>query len=167
MWNQKLYVAALNQIKKSGSFNGEPIKSKEDIYKQLSKILKLEPGTIKDWSRKASTGPGSTQDIKKLEEMLELPLSALTENNSSTIERNENTGMYKVSDFTKSRIMLCYELILDYIHDDNVKSEECFCEMVSKVAKQKIAIPDEIYNSIDTFIQENIAPSYMKIIHLN
>lgn len=54
--------------------------------------------------------------------------------------------------------MKCYRLILDYIEDDNVESEDCFCQMVAEVRKQKIAIPSDLYRQIEEFIDTNIAP---------
>lgn len=158
MWNPVMYDQRLEMIKKEGNFNGKHIKSKSNIHEELAEALGFSLSTIKSWARKTSTGPGDTKVIERLEDMLGLPRLSLTYTELTPIERKESKNMYKLSDFTKSRIMLCYELIVEYLNDDDKEYEECFTKMANKVRSQKIAMPEEIYNKIENFIDQNIAP---------
>lgn len=104
MWNRDLYIRALNQIKKEGSFNGVHIKSKEDIYRQLSETMNLSFDTVKGWSRSTSNGPGSIDDVKKLESLLGFSTLALYQKEPVTGE------ITNVSSDRKERNIMVSEL---------------------------------------------------------
>ena len=70
----------------------------------------------------------------------------------------ENKTENKLTDFNKQAIHSCYMLMKDYIHSDDVESEDCFADMCAEVEKYKIAIPEEIYAAIQKCIDECLAP---------
>ncbi|WP_414733851.1 hypothetical protein [Acetobacterium carbinolicum] len=156
VWNVKKYKTVLQQIKDRGELNGKTIKCKEDIYKEVEKKLHLNPETVKSWTRPSSNGPGFEVDRKNLEEFLGVPDGSLMINK----EQKEVAEMQAIimTDFNKNAILHCYELMKDYLHDDEIEDEECFSQMCAEVEKQKIAIPRGVYQKISQFIDERLAP---------
>lgn len=51
-----------------------------------------------------------------------------------------------------------YELMKDYLHDENMDDEDCFSRMWSEVQKYRILVPYEIYDKVNVFIDNNLAP---------
>ena len=62
------------------------------------------------------------------------------------------------SDFTKSRIMKCYELMQGYLDTLQVEDEDLLCKLQSDIMKERIALPDGVYEKIDSFIEEHFTP---------
>lgn len=156
MWNVKAYKRVLQEIKDSGFFNGKSISTKEEIYKELAKCLFQNYETVKSWTRPTSGGPGDENVRKELEEMLGLTAGALTSNQSE--EKGKTMQDIRLTDFNKSMILRCYELMKDYLHDEDMESEDCFSHMFCEVEKLKIAIPAVVYEKICQFIDDKLAP---------
>lgn len=62
------------------------------------------------------------------------------------------------SDFTKSRIMKCFELMHAYLDTLQVEDEDLLCKLQCDILKEKIALPDGVYEKIDSFITEHFTP---------
>ena len=156
MWNVKAYKKALQEIKESGKFNGKQIKTKEEIYKELAQLIYQQYDTIKSWTRPTSGGPGDDSIRMDLEKALGVPEGAFVTNTDS--KRGETMQAVRLTDFNKNAILRCYELMKDYLHDDQMEHEECFSQMFTEIEKQRIAIPGEVYEKICQFIDETLAP---------
>lgn len=156
MWNVKAYKKALQEIKDSGKFNGKSVKTKEEIYKELAKCLFQNYETIKSWTRPTSNGPGDESVRTDLEALLRVPTGALVTDQCD--EKGETMQAIRLTDFNKNAILRCYELMKDYLHDNQMEDEECFSRMFAEIEKQKIAIPRVTYKKICEFIDENLAP---------
>lgn len=155
-WDVGKYKYVVNSIKIDKIFNGKPIKSKEEIYEELAKMIFSNKETVKSWTRPSSKGPGDESMRLDLEKALGLQKDALVtcvEQKEDIMEVNAN-----MTDFNKNAIYDCYELMKNYLHDHEMESEECFSQMWAEVEKYKIAIPEELYKKISDFIDENLAP---------
>ena len=64
----------------------------------------------------------------------------------------------KLNDFSKNAVWKCYELMKNYLHDDEVEYESCFVAMFQEIDKIKIAIPEAIYQKITQFMDDSLAP---------
>lgn len=62
------------------------------------------------------------------------------------------------SDFSKSRIKIVYDLIYDYLTELSVEDEDALCNLQMKIDKEKIAMPTEIYEKFQWFIEEHLEP---------
>lgn len=154
MWNSDLYNKALKQIKERGSFKGQFVKSKEEVYWLLSKELYVSYHAVKGWSRKESTGPGDKHVLEKLKSLLG---TDMMDNEQDRIkEVTEVKAIY--SDFIKNNIQKAYDLLLDYLYSDEIEDEDEYCKMRENLAKLQIAIPKEIYNKIEKCADEYLEP---------
>ena len=63
-----------------------------------------------------------------------------------------------ITDFSKNAILNCYRAILDYLHDDEVESEECIAVLFDELEVNKICIPANIFAMIDEYVDEYISP---------
>ena len=90
MFNVKVYKKALQKIKQEGIFNGKPVKSLEDIYRELEYFIPRSVETIKGWTRPKSNGPRDLDILQDLEQALGMPVGALTIN-AENITQNENS----------------------------------------------------------------------------
>lgn len=156
MWNEKFYKVALRKIKDEGFINKQPVNTLEDIYEVLSKILNYSADTIKGWGRPKSTGPMDVELYARLEELLCVPAGSLSKEKEETEEVKVQKPM--LSDFNKNVILHCYEIMKDYLHDEEMENENCFSDMYAEIEKLRIAIPQDVYDKICTFIDENLAP---------
>lgn len=156
MWDVKKYKQVLNRIKEEGSLKGVAINSKENIYDEIAKLVFVNRETAKSWTRPTSTGPKDIEIIRHLEKTLDLPIYSLEQKT----EKEENEAMinYSLTDVNKNAIFRCYEIMKDYLHDDDMESEECFNHMWSELEKYKILIPKELYKKISDFNDEVLAP---------
>lgn len=152
MWNRDLYVKIFDTIKKSKKFNGVSISTKEEIYKILSKEINVTVDSLKSWAKPKSNGPKSI-DREELERALGLGIGSLV------IEEPENiTINIELPEITKKALLDSYSIIKNYLRNSDVESEDQFCNMLFEIEKLKIVIPFPIYQKIDTFITEEIAP---------
>lgn len=62
------------------------------------------------------------------------------------------------SDYTKNNIEKCFNLMLQYVDVASIESEEAYCNMRVDIRKMQIVIPKEIYEKINTFADDFLAP---------
>lgn len=167
MFNKKAYIRVLEEIKREGIFHGKPVKSLENIYRELEDYVPRSIESFKSWKRPKSNGPRDLVVLEDLETALGIPLGSLTikeetitQNENSTETTEEETIMQKnnVTDFNKERIFHCYNVMKNYLQDDDVESEECFNCMYDEIEKCKVAIPTAVFEKISNFIDEKLAP---------
>lgn len=154
-WDVKKYKNILSAIKINGTFNGESVKSLEDIYDIISRSINVSFNTAKSWGRPTSTGPGDEYVLRDLEKLLGVGINSF----SSTAETGTMTDMsdIKLSDFNKQAIYKMYELMKNYLHDE-YDNEETFSKMWSEIQKLQLIVPDELYMKVSDFIDNNLAP---------
>lgn len=154
-WNPKAFEAIVNQTVKEGIFQGKSVTCKRDIYKVLKEKLCRQDTTFDKWEK--DRGPGSDLEmIRKLEELF-----GVREGAFETDKKQEDEEMKKsmvLSDVNKTAIFNTYCFMKDYLHNDELESEECLAYMWHQVEKQKILIPPSLYNKIDEFIKKWLAP---------
>lgn len=154
-WDVKKYKSILSAIKINGTFNGESVKSLEDIYDIISRSINVSFDTAKSWGRPTSTGPKDEAVLRDLEKLLGVGINSF----SSTAETGTMTDMsdIKLSDFNKQAIYKMYELMKNYLHDE-YDNEETFSKMWSEIQKLQLIVPDELYMKVSDFIDNNLAP---------
>lgn len=156
MWDVQKYKGLINTIKKSGSFMGSNVTTKEQIYGLIAKTIHVDADTAKSWTRPSSNGPGSNELLIELEKALGIAEGSFGRKEYKEVK--EDKQEIKMTDFNKQAIHSCYMLMKDYLHSDEVENEDCFAEMCAEVGKYKIAIPEEIYEAIQKCIDEYLAP---------
>lgn len=62
------------------------------------------------------------------------------------------------SDYTKNNIEKCFNLMLQYVDVASIESEEAYCNMRVNIRKMQIVIPEDIYEKINTFADDFLAP---------
>lgn len=156
MWDTEKYKKILNQLKKEGNFHGHAIKSKEDIYYEIAELIHVSYDAAKSWTRPSSTGPRDEEMVRELEKVFGLQPHSL----EKKMQEGENKKMTEIvlSDITKNAIFKCYEAMKNYLHDDEMESEDCFCKMYSEVEKYRIMMPTSFFDKISDFIDKNLAP---------
>ena len=157
MWNSKKYSELIKNIKENcgGELYGMDIRTKEHVYQAIAKEIHANNQTLKSWTRKSSNGPGDRDLEKELMLILGLGPNALRKQSDKEME---NMPASNLTDFNKSAILRCYKYIKQYLHNDDIENEECFAAMLSSVESEKIAIPNNIFNKFDIFIDKYIAP---------
>lgn len=149
MWDREKYCKTITEIVRAGRFIGEPVKSKEDVYKLIGSEMGATRETVIGWTRATSHGPGGgVEALKQLEALLNVRLTKSVE--ADVTEEVVMAGTY--SNFVKENIKKAYELIADYLMSEEVEDENAYCEMLAEVEKLEIAIPKEIYVKIKNFI---------------
>lgn len=63
-----------------------------------------------------------------------------------------------LSNVNKCAVFKAYDLMKNYLHDDNIEDVECFNKMWREVEKLKILIPTDIYAKISEFMDSYLAP---------
>ena len=157
MWDVQKFKGLVETYKNDGEIFESKIQSKEGIYKKIAEKMFVEADTVKSWTRPSSTGPGTDEMIVKLENLLNVSEGSLGRRENSKEMKYENTYV-KVSEYSKKAIHDCYILMKEYLHDDEVESEDCFSKMYADVERNKIAIPSHIYSQITECIDTILAP---------
>lgn len=153
-WNNNLYSRILTGIYTQGYFLDETIEKKDTLYRKLAKELDVSYDSIKGWAREQSNGPSNPKVVERLEELLGAKLTTCKE--SVVNEERKETKMY--SDFVKTNIKKCYDMMMDYLLSDDVDNEEVYCSMRMEIGKMSVCIPDEIYSKITEFVDNNLEP---------
>lgn len=162
MWDHEKYSRVLGTIKKQCKsdgvlFKGQNIESKEQLYVLIGEEVHVERDTAKGWTRNESKGPGENSQIESIERFLGLPVGELGRREERPKMKKETKNV-KLTDFSKKAIMHCYILMKEYIRCDQVEEEERFLTMLFEIEKQRIAIPDAIYQKIQDAIDEFLTP---------
>lgn len=144
MWDVKQYKKAINNIVIDGKINNQPVKYKKDVYFYLSEMIGYDSDTIKGWARPNSKGPNDTGVIRKMEAIFDLPCYKLEDNGQEVIN--------------KSAIYRIYELMKNYLRDEKKENEEYFLYMWNEIEKNKILLPQKLYQKIVEFIDNYLAP---------
>lgn len=63
-----------------------------------------------------------------------------------------------LTDYTKSHIFKCYELIKAYLKSDSVEEYDSFCELWGEINDLNVVIPEEIHKEIMALLTEYIEP---------
>lgn len=145
MWNRKKYNAMLTNIAEKRQFKGCYVKNKEALYCLLSEKLFVSYDTVKGWTRAKSNGPGERRILEKLEELLETKLTV--DDVAQKEERERQITNY--SDFVKSNIKKCYDLMMDYLNSDYYEEEDVYCKMRAEMRKYRIGIPENLFAKIE------------------
>lgn len=156
MWNRKLYLSTLDCIVKQGEFKGQKVATKQKLYDLLSEQIHAGSDAIKSWTREKSNGPGDDDLREALEEALALPIGALYI--SKKTMNGGNSMNITLTDFCKKNVMDCYGIMKAYIRSDDMESAECFTEMCLEIDKRKVGMPKIIFDKIEAFVNENLAP---------
>lgn len=165
MWNNETYLTAIKAAKKAGRFQGEDVKTQEQIYKIIGEKVNAGIHTVISWSRKGSTGPGDNDLIEKVEKLLGLDTDALgrreekpMKESGKEVEEAEAVEAVRVTEFNKYAIFSCYYKMKEYLHDDEVEFEERFADMCQQIEAYRIAMPEKIYGKIQGCIAELLEP---------
>ena len=65
---------------------------------------------------------------------------------------------YCVSDVNKKAVYDTYLIIKEFLHKANPEAEECFGQMCYEVEKQRVLMPNDLFDGIEGFIYEKIEP---------
>lgn len=154
MWDRRKYDSMLCKIAEVHRFKGHRVKNKEAVYRLLSELLHVSYSTVKGWNRENTTGPGDEDVLRKLEELLGTTLT--TDMIVEEEEIGEMTARY--SEFVKENIMKCYDLIMEYLHSEEIESEEVFCKMRNALNRYKVGIPKVIFDKIEDCVDTYVEP---------
>ena len=157
-WDVKKYNRVLNKIKEDGTLNGTPIKSKEAIYNLIASTIFVSRHTAKDWIRPTSPGPGDQETVRALEKMLGIPSHSLSLSTEAEKEDISEMAVNTLTDANKQALFKMYELMKEYLHDDNLEYEDCFSHMWYEIQKYRILVPNELFSIINDFIDNYLAP---------
>lgn len=161
MWNSELYSLMIEKAAKNQmEIYGEQYKSKEAIYEAISDNVHLDKNTVKGWIRKSSGGPGDMDIWRELESLFGCSFSKEAPDNiiETTPEEEKSILQKNYSDFTKMHILECYNIMMDYLHSDDVEFEKAYVDMYTELSKHEMAIPTEIYQKIEDFCEAHLAP---------
>lgn len=145
----------IETIVKEGTFKGEAIKNKEDLYRKLSVALYVSYDTVKGWTRQSSKGPGDKEVLKDIENLLNTKLT-IKDEEKKVVEETEVNKSY--SSFVKEKIYTCYKLMAEYLTSDDVEDENAYCDMRNEIIKMKVCIPKEIFDKITKFAEDHLEP---------
>lgn len=158
MWNPKKYHTVLDSVKKEGTILHQKVTTKEQIYEALGKELGYSTETVKSWGRPTSNGPTENDVIAYIEKILGVSENELGRRSEKIMNVTKPNIQSTISDFNKKLIYDCYKEMKDYLHSDDVESEDRFCEMYNNISKCEIAVPAELFKKIDQFVDDNLAP---------
>lgn len=158
MWNIRKYNDTITETKKQGGhFQAKKaVSTKEEIYDALADELKYSKESLKSWGRPISDGPDD-KTASKLEKLLGLRKGFLgRKGGGKTMKKAKPSS--SITDFNIAHIFECLEHMRDYLNSDNVESMDKFIELYERISRHNVAIPTEIFDKIDSFIDETLAP---------
>lgn len=156
MWNKKLFNHLIQKIKEEGTFCGEPVRYKEDIYTKIGERLYLDRETVKNWIKKDSKGP-TAENLTKLEKLLGVSLMLVEK--EEVIENEPEVMMSgNYSEFVKNNIKEAYDILREGCYKNVFLKEEPYLDMVIGLDTLRICIPKEIFELIEKFVEEKIDP---------
>ena len=156
MWNKKLFNHLIQKIKEEGTFCGEPVRYKEDIYTKIGERLYLDRETVKNWIKKDSKGP-TAENLTKLEKLLGVSL-VLVEKEEVVENEPEVMMSGNYSEFVKNNIKEAYKFLREVCYKNVFLREEPYIDMAMGLDALRICIPKEIFEKIEKFIEEKIEP---------
>lgn len=154
MWDRKKYDSMLNKIAEVHHLKGHRVKNKEAAYRLIGELLHVSYSAVKSWNRQNNNGPGDQELLEELEELLGTKLTTET----TMVEKEKGKMTVRYSEFVKGNIMKCYDLIMEYLHSDEIESEEVFCKMRANVHKLKVGIPKDIFDKIEDCVDTHVEP---------
>lgn len=165
-WNPDAHRKLVKAFVDAGvTLSGQEVDGMENLYRILEKELSHQWEMVKGRARKNSNGPGGkpqreeSQEEKERAAMIQRIADILgTTVEKLTKEEKPMKTIERVSEFNKKAIFDTYYLLKNYLHDNEMENENCFCEMYSQFEMRKIAMPQSIYEKIADFIDEKIAP---------
>ena len=158
MWNPQKYSMLLDEVKKEGMVLHQKVTTKEQIYEVLGTELGYSVETVKSWGRPTSNGPTENEIIAQLEKILEVPEKELGRRTDKLMNIAKPKSQSTISDFNKKVIYDCYKEMKEYLHSDDVESEDRFTEMYNNILQCEIAMPAELFEKIKLFVDSNLAP---------
>ena len=141
-FSPKAFREAENKILNEGELCGKEVASLEEINEVLANELGYDKDTVRKWRYDNSNGPGDINVIKQLEDIFKTPLRETR----------------KYSEYAKKQINKGYVLIRRYIRSFDADDENCFCEFEEAFEELKACIPKEVYNKMESFIEEKVKP---------
>ena len=147
-YSPKRYREAVNNAYMQGEFAGESVSSKQEIYERISDELHKSYDTVRKWANPKSNGSGDPKDIYKLEELFGVSLR----------EETSKDPELSCSECAKESIRSAYSIIKEYINSEAPEEEERFIEMINSIDKIKIAIPTQLFEQIQEFINAYLRP---------
>jgi len=158
MWNPKKYSKILDGVRKEGTILHQKVTTKEQIYEALGNELGYSAETVKSWGRPTSNGPTENDVIAQIEKILGVSENELGRRTDKIMNVTKSKNQGTISDFNKKIIYDCYNEMKEYLHSDDVESEDRFSKMYNNILKCEIAIPAELFKKIKLFIDSNLAP---------
>ncbi len=150
-FDSKKLKECIEQAKNAGMFNGIPVSSKADIREIIASVLGCETDTIRKWEREGGTRPRDVTWINKLEELFGASLRSIR-------ERMVNDVTYQYSESVKDSIKKVYYAMRTIIREGQWDDDGEFLKSLAIIDNERIAIPSEVYEQIEKFVNEIFKP---------
>lgn len=159
-FNNNLFRQILAHLaKNTRELDGKYFRNRQELYQILSEVCYVQPETVRSWTR-IGKSPNPTS-LDRLEQVLNVEPGFFAVSEDTTLStmdeyRGTKEKIKMVSDFTKNKIFEVHECIIAYFEDIN-ESDERLDKLWWAIERFRIALPNDVYDAVKTFLQEDLA----------